>query len=141
MDPCLPTGASHEISESDLNGPCTLTGDQKPVLASVTKMSQNKMKKIFKNYMGKGDDEDFRSHLEETLKLASEVLGSDTKELVAPQVIKGSSNAKECDKKMEQLFDLQFCKKTFRYGDCMNAKLVPAVTGDLIVSMVLTFFL
>ncbi|XP_063610287.1 ectonucleoside triphosphate diphosphohydrolase 1-like [Penaeus indicus] len=126
VDPCLPTGASHEISELDLNGPCTLTGDKRPELASMSKMSQSKMKKIFKNYMGKGDDED----LEEALRLASEALGSDTK--VAPQVITGSSNAKECDRKMEQLFDLQFCKKTFRYGDCMNAKLVPAVTGDLI---------
>ncbi|XP_047469722.1 ectonucleoside triphosphate diphosphohydrolase 1-like isoform X2 [Penaeus chinensis] len=126
VDPCLPTGASHEISELDLNGPCTLTGDKKPELASMTKMSQNKMKKIFKNYMGKGNDED----LEEALRLASEVSESDTK--VAPQVIKGSSNAKECDRKMEQLFDLQFCKKTFTYGDCMNAELVPSVSGDLI---------
>lgn len=132
VDPCLPTGASHEISELDLNGPCTLTGDQKPELASMTTISQNKMKKIFKNYMRKGDDEDIRSHLEETLRLASEDLGSDTKAVVAPQIIKGSSNAKKCDQKVEQLFDLQFCKKTFRYGDCMNAELVPAVTGDLI---------
>ncbi|XP_042893755.1 ectonucleoside triphosphate diphosphohydrolase 8-like isoform X2 [Penaeus japonicus] len=133
VDPCLPVGTSHEISELDLNGPCTLTGDQKPELASMTIMSQNKMKKIFKNYLGKGEDEDFPTLQEKTVSPASEIPGSDKKVVVAPpQVIKGSSDAKECDRKIGQLFDLQFCKKTFRYGDCMNAQLVPAVTGDLI---------
>lgn len=131
IDPCLAKGITHNISTEDLNGPCTLTDESKPVLTGFSKVKWHKLKKIFKNYKPSDSEKGIvkQAKLSSSTTEASKINES---ELLSPVFAEGSSNASMCNEKIKQLFNFSLCEKTFTYGDCMNAKSVPAIRGDFV---------
>ncbi|XP_042216990.1 ectonucleoside triphosphate diphosphohydrolase 2-like isoform X2 [Homarus americanus] len=136
IDPCLAKGVTHKILPQDINGPCTLTDDSKPVLLGITNVDHKKLKKIFKNYQrdsAKGNSEPHGITLIQTsAEKVTPTQDGEGDDESSPLYVQGSSNAATCAQKMSQLFDVQLCKNTFTYGDCMDAQSVPTVNGTLV---------
>ncbi|KAK7067590.1 hypothetical protein SK128_011566, partial [Halocaridina rubra] len=129
IDPCLPEGVTHNITEDDMRGPCTLTDNSKPILTSYNKVNWHKLRKTLKKYRVNEIEEKQNA---EILSSVTEDPLHPTEDTFVPIHANGSSNAKMCHEKVERLFNFALCKKTFTYGSCMNSNSIPVLNGDLV---------
>lgn len=134
VDPCLAKGVTHEIAPRDISSPCTLTDNSKPASLGMSDVNHSKLKKFFKYYHRHSTSETADQRAITSITDSEKGTSREEEDSQMPRSIplQGSSDAPKCEEKITQLFDYQFCKKTFTYGDCMGAQSVPATNGTLI---------
>ncbi|XP_068248418.1 ectonucleoside triphosphate diphosphohydrolase 2-like [Palaemon carinicauda] len=131
VDPCLAKGISHNLTQDQLNGPCTRIDESKPLLMGVSQVKWHKLKKIFKNY-NENEAKHVSDMTENFESLTTEMSSKSGSKISNTIFTNGSSDPSLCSEKIRRLFDLNLCKETFTYGDCFNSESLPPISGDIV---------